>query len=278
LITAQYYLSGYNNGDYNIILNNTSSAGKHDKWQIISAIQSSLREPELFFVQRLSNHYFWQNQFSKSAYQTISINAIKKANRPSVYNAFSYALPARSIDVTASYTAIDKYIYNNRNGMPVQLNSMQSIIQIAGRFHFNLKKFQINQQLVYQELNDGLKNAIQLPEILSKTSLYYQNYAFKKATFIQIGIDAFYTTSYFAGDYNPALLTFTTGDKSVGAYPTLDFFINAEVKTARIFFKMEHFNQDLIAANNFQNYMFASPYHPIAPRRFRLGFTWKFYY
>ena len=100
----------------------------------------------------------------------------------------------------------------------------------------------------------------------------------KKATFIQTGIDVVFTSSYKAGLYNPALQSFVSSTREVGGYPVFDVFINAEVKTARIFFKMEHFNQDLLSQSTFSNYMFASPYQPYAPRRFRLGFTWKFFY
>ena len=67
-------------------------------------------------------------------------------------------------------------------------------------------------------------------------------------------------------------------NQSVGAYPFIDAFINAEIKTARIFFKLEHINQNLQAVNTYPNFIYTSPYQPSAPMRMRIGFIWKFYY
>ena len=141
-----------------------------------------------------------------------------------------------------------------------------------------MKKFQLHDELVLQKFSGNQSEFIQLPTFVSKSSLYIQGYAFKKATFMQCGFDVYFTSSYKAGLWDPALQNFKYSNKEVGAYPLMDFFINAEVKTARIFFKIEHFNQDLFFSQNTVNYMYASPYQPNAPRRYRIGFNWKFYY
>ena len=91
-------------------------------------------------------------------------------------------------------------------------------------------------------------------------------------------MDVNYTTEYNAKFYNPATRNFQLMDKMIGNYPYVDLFVNAEIKTAKIFFKMEHFNQDIGGRNLFPNYFYASPYQPTALRRFRLGVAWKFYY
>ncbi|MBL7837082.1 MAG: TonB-dependent receptor, partial [Bacteroidetes bacterium] len=119
---------------------------------------------------------------------------------------------------------------------------------------------------------------VQLPTWLSKGSYYFQTYAFKKASFVQIGFDATLSASYKARIYNPAIMQFQLSDQSVGAYPFIDFFIHAEVKTARIFFRIENLAADIPDEYATLNYYYTTPFYPGSPRRFRLGFNWKFYY
>ena len=93
-----------------------------------------------------------------------------------------------------------------------------------------------------------------------------------------MGVDVNYTTDYQARFYNPATRNFQLSNIHVGNYPFADFFVNAEIKTARIYLKLEHFNQDLMSTSQFPNYFYTSPYQPSSLRRVRLGFIWKFYY
>jgi hypothetical protein len=275
---ARYFPEGYNQNDYlfnsTAFLQHRSLKNWNAKFEFLSNRHSAFFRQNRMF----SNHYRWNNNLTPVSYQALSAQLIRRSNKVRRSGAFSYSLPKNAADISVNYILTDRYIYFNTDGNPQQGSKGQSCLQLAGNFHLNLKYFQWHQELVLQKFSTGFEKQVQLPELLSKSSLYFQKYAFKKASFLQMGVDVFFTSAYTASLYNPGLQNFTIGNKQIGAYPVMDFFINAEVKTARIFFKMEHFNQDLILKSLNENYMYASPYQPYAPRRFRLGFNWKFYY
>jgi hypothetical protein len=285
-LSGRLYLAGFNAGDFN--LNWTNNLKISETINVHTQVYSSAREP--FYQQQfmLSNNYTWDKSFQKTQQQHVSFGIFQKAkNRNNVYNAFSYTRNKTAAYAKANYTLLSNYIYFNEQGQPEQGGNGQNIIQFEIMKNFDFRKLQISQQLMYQVFSNEIKNTLLLPDLLSKTSIYFQNYAFKKSTFIKIGLDIYYTNSYKANTFNPALQSFMQSPNKVGGYPFADFFINAEVKTARVFFVMEHINQ---IAENFQpdgstryqylfpNYLYSSPFHPSAPRRFRIGFAWKFYY
>ena len=273
-----YYYEGYNQNDYLLKWKNNSTWGKHNQWNITANALSNARKADFRQSLIFSNHFRWENNFKQTRNQNISVGISKNIKRPSIYNAYSYSLPKKAFELEANYTLIDNFIYYGSDNTPKQGGVGQSCLQAVAKVHVNLKAFQVHQELVYQVLSNELKTQLQLPGILSKTSLYYQTYAFKKASFVQIGLDANITSAYKASFYNPGIVNFRVSDKSVGAYPFIDFFINAEVKTARIFLKIEHVNQNFQNINTYPNYLYTSPYQASAPFRFRLGFAWKFYY
>jgi hypothetical protein len=178
-------------------------------------------------------------------------------------------------------------MYFNNEGKPMQGSKGQNIFQAEIMKHFNLRHWQFRQTLLFQQFSSNLAQTALLPELVSKSTIYYQRYAFKKATFIQIGADINFTNSYVANTYNPALQSFQNSPYKVGAYPFVDLFINAEIKHVRFFAVMEHFNQlaetlqpegNLNYQYRFANYYYTTPFYASAPRRFRIGFNWKFYY
>ncbi|HEY1046505.1 MAG TPA: putative porin [Bacteroidia bacterium] len=276
--SGQLYLDGYNAGDYLLEwTNNTQLKGKSGL-NFHADAKASSRQPFYRNQKMFSNHYNWDNNFEKTNVLAITAGISKSMKRKGPYNAFYYTLPQKALGIDVTYFLIDRMVYYDQNALPSQGAAGQNCIQANLYFHLNLKKFQLDQKLSLQQFSNNLKNTMLLPELISKSSLYFQTYAFKKTTFLQFGADCNISSSYTANYYNPGTSAFQLSSKTVGAYPFLDLFINAEVKTARIFLKMEHVNQDLMGTYYYKNYLYTSPYYPSAPRRFRLGFIWKFYY
>ncbi len=284
-IYGQFFLEGYNQADYLLKWKNEAMILKASRISVNANVMASSRKP--FFQQQrmFSNHFQWNNNFLPTNQKTISFGIDKGMKKPSTYNAFSYTLPAKSLALKVNYSLIDNVVYYDRDAKPKQGVKGQNSLQFYGMAHINLRKFQFHQEVGYQVFSKQLSSILQLPTWMSKSSLYFQKYAFKKATFIQVGVDMNFTSDYKAKFYNPGTLNFQVSDKHVGAYPFFDFFINAEIKTARIFFKIEHINQlreSFRGGENYPykypNYLFTSPYQPSAPMRLRLGFAWKFYY
>ncbi len=277
-VKGQLFLAGYNQTDHSLNWRNKASFGYNENYTILLEAMSMSAQPTYQQSYMYSNHYYWKNDFKQQGHQTLKVGLSKRNKKPGTYNAYYYTMPNESFNLQFSYSLLSNYIYYGYDGKPTQINTAENVAQLSAHKHFNLKKFQLHQELVYQAFSSGLKSKIRLPDLLSKTSVYFQTYAFKKATFLQIGMDVYYTTEYLGKFYNPATRNFQLTDVKIGNYPYADFFVNAEIKTAKIFFKMEHFNQDFGGRNSFPNYFYASPYQPTALRRFRLGVAWKFYY
>jgi hypothetical protein len=282
-VSGQYFIEGYNQFDYLLQWKNEAMIIKESQISVNAMLQTSSRQPFYQQQRMFSNHYRWNNDFLPTRQQTISFGIDKGMKKPSVYNAFNYTLPPKALSLKVNYSLIDNMVYYDYDAKPKQGGKGQNSLQFTGVAHINLRKFQVHQELGYQVFSRQLSSILLLPEFMSKSSIYYQTYAFKKATFLQIGFDAYFTSDYQARFYNPGTLNFQLSEKHVGAYPFFDVFINAEVKTARIFLKVEHINQlgENFKGNyaySFPNYLYVSPYQPSAPVRLRLGFAWKFYY
>ena len=132
--------------------------------------------------------------------------------------------------------------------------------------------FALDNTFLYQEVsqNDAVLN---VPQIVMRNTLYYNNYFFKKALFLQTGVTFNYFTKYYGNDYNPVIAeAFIQNQKKIGAFPMLDFFINARIRQTRIFLKAEHFNSGF-TGNTFYN----APNYPYRDFMIRFGLVWNFF-
>lgn len=117
------------------------------------------------------------------------------------------------------------------------------------------------------------------PEILgipdfSIYESFYHEYEWVKGVMVaQIGIDCYYSSSYFAPEYIPALGQFIPQkNEKIGNYPLMDVFLNAKIKNARVYIKIDHVNYKLMGSK-----YYASPAYPFPGRNLRFGISWNFY-
>ncbi|MEN0010776.1 putative porin, partial [Flavobacterium nitrogenifigens] len=114
---------------------------------------------------------------------------------------------------------------------------------------------------------------LNVPELVTRNTLYFSDYFFKKAMFLQTGITFNYFTKYFANDYNPLIGEFyVQNQKEIGEFPMFDFFINAKIRQTRIYLKAEHFNSSF-TGNNF----YSAPSYPYRDFMVRFGLVWNFF-
>jgi hypothetical protein len=155
---------------------------------------------------------------------------------------------------------------------PKQFNGTINYLSIKASREFQFGKFALNNTILYQKTEQ--KEAIlNIPEIVTRNTIYYSTFLFKKALFLQTGVTLNYFSNYFANDYNPVIGEFFVQNvKQIGNYPNLDFFVNAKIQRTRIYFKLEHFNSS-ITGNNF----YASPSNPARDFTIRFGLIWNFF-
>ena len=125
---------------------------------------------------------------------------------------------------------------------------------------------------MYQNVSDG-DTVFNVPEVVLRHSLYYQDYWFKKALYLQAGFTVKYFSGFNANGYDPVLSDFfVQNDERIEGFPAVDFFFNAKIRQARVFFKLENANSILLGNNNF-----TAPNYPYRDFVVRFGIVWDFF-
>jgi len=134
-------------------------------------------------------------------------------------------------------------------------------------------KLALDNTILYQKVGqDSL--VLNVPDIVTRNTLYYSDYFFKRALYLQAGVTFNYFTKYYANDYNPALTEFfVQNKKEIGDFANCDFFINMRIRQTRIFVKAEHFNSAWASKNTF----YSAPGYPYRDFLVRFGLVWNFF-
>ncbi|OCB74163.1 putative porin [Flavobacterium glycines] len=133
-------------------------------------------------------------------------------------------------------------------------------------------KFALNNTILYQKADQN-EAILNVPDLVTRNTIYYSNYFFQHALFIQTGITFNYFTKFYANDYNPVIGEFfVQQQKQIGNYPNLDFFINAKIQRTRVYIKAEHFNS-AYTGNNY----YSAPNNPYRDMTIRFGLIWNFF-
>ncbi|MCM4174077.1 hypothetical protein DHD32_21655 [Arenibacter sp. TNZ] len=237
------------------------------------SIHSSSRMPNFNFLLYQSDYanYNWQHT-----------EDFKKLNN----NGFQFDLESNLFgNLMAKYTSLDNYTYFASDPLetvveggeqafikPFQESGAINIIKVKYGKEFKWKGFALNNTVMYQNVSQP-NEVLNVPEIVTRNTLYFSSFVFKKAMYLQTGVTLKYFTSYSADAYNPVLGEFySQGQEELGGFPMLDIFINARVQQTRIFFKAEHFNSSF-SDNNF----YSAPNYPYRDFVIRFGLVWNFF-
>lgn len=136
---------------------------------------------------------------------------------------------------------------------------------------FKWRKWALMNTVLYQNVTQD-RQVLNLPQWVTRNTLYFSSDVFKKAMFLQTGVTFKYFTPYTMNAYNPLLGEFfIQNNETFGGYPLLDVFINAKVGSMRIYFKAEHLNSIFSAPE-----YFAAPDYPYRDFVIRFGLVWNF--
>lgn len=155
---------------------------------------------------------------------------------------------------------------------PKQYDKAINYLSVKVSREFKWWKLALDNTILYQQV-DQEDDVLNVPQIVTRNSLYFTNYFFKKALYLQSGFTFNYFTKYYINDYNPVTAEFfVQNQKEVGDFPMLDFFVNARIRQTRIFFKVEHLNSKF-TGNDFYN----APNYPYRDMMIRFGLVWNFF-
>ncbi|CAC9975147.1 putative porin [Flavobacterium panici] len=155
---------------------------------------------------------------------------------------------------------------------PAQYGNAINYLEIKANREFKFGNFALDNTLLYQKV-DQSDLILNVPDFVTRNTLYYSNYYFKKALYAQAGVVFNYFTKYYANDYNPVIGEFFVQDKKeIGNYATFDVFINARIRQTRFYVKGEHLNA-LFSNTNY----YSTPNSPYRDFVIRFGLVWNFF-
>ena len=208
-----------------------------------------------------------------------SANWINKISKTKINNVYLNMKSDLFGNTRLDFRLIDNYTFfslisKNNNLVPIviQSNSTITYLKIKWQKEFNFGKFTLDNSLIYQKVNQG-QDFLNVPEFLTRNTIYYSNSILKGALFFQTGVSLKYFSKYYSNEYNPLISSFhIQNEKKTGGFPLVDLFVNAKIKQTRLFLKAEHFNSTF-TGNNF----YSSPSYPYRDFVIRFGLVWNFF-
>lgn len=195
-------------------------------------------------------------------------------------NQFTFAALTKWLNATVQYKVLNDHLYfdNITNDItkltvkPVQYDKTINYFSINANKEINYWKLGLDLTVLYQKV-DQVNNIVNVPELTTRSTLYFSDHVFKKAMLLQTGITFQYFTAYYGNDYNPLIGEFyVQNETKIGNFPMLDFFVNARIKQAKIYLKAEHFNSAMTGYN-----FYSAPNYPYRDFMVRFGIEWNLF-
>ena len=269
------------NGKYNLsgdltgsILDASASYRFNENNRIEFSLHSSARMPDF-------NYLLYQSEYENYNWQNISNFENQKVN------SLKFQFDSKKWgNISAKYTTLDNYTYfgiedpeqelveNQEQATIKPLQEANSVNHIKVKYikEFKLGGFALNNTIMYQNVSQS-NDVLNVPQLVTRNTLYFSSDVFKKAMYLQTGITFKYFTSYNMDAYNPVLGEFyIQNNEELGGFPMLDFFINARIQQTRIYLKAEHFNSSFSGYN-----FYSAPNYPYRDFVIRFGLVWNFF-
>ena len=207
-------------------------------------------------------NYNWYHDFKTEKINKLAVDAITQWGQASL-----------------QFTTLNDYLYFSNDNQanlqlvsPKQYNKTINYLSLKASKEFKFQKWALDNTVLYQK-TDQSDNILNVPQLVTRNTLYYSRNVFQNAMFLQTGVIFNYFTKYYGNDYNPIIGEFfVQNQKQIGAFPTLDFFVNARVRQTRIFLKAEHFNSAM-TGNDF----YSATNYPYRDFMIRFGLVWNFF-
>ena len=226
---------------------------------LTARFETDLKEPDYYEQHMYSNHYMWDNDFSK-----VSTTRIQG----------SLDFPKWKIYASAGYALLANNIYYDSLGVIRQNKEAMSVLTAALRKDFHLGIFRMENSVLFQVSSD--EKVVPVPKLAANLRWYLQFPIVREDVLkMQIGVDARYNTKWYAPGFNPVAGNFyNQREEEYGGTPLFDVFLNLQWKQACVFLKMENAGMGW----PMEKHEYFSAHHYIyPPRRIKFGITWPFY-
>ncbi len=215
------------------------------------------RTPDYWTENYRSNHFIWQNDFDKETETRLEA---------------TLDIPSIGLEVGVHNSLTGSPIYYGPDAVPVQHDGTVNVTGVYVRKDFRVGILHLNHRVLYQTSTDAA--VVPVPQVSAYAAWFLDFEAVRDVLRVQVGLDGWYNTEYYAPAYNPATMQFyNQQDTKLGNYPFLDAFLSAKWKRLRILAKFQHVNENLFGTRSY----FQVPNYPLNRRMFKLGFSWSYY-
>jgi hypothetical protein len=247
-------LGGYNDQDIQAgAFINLGRAGQNRHLKAMLRFASV--DAPYFFNRFTSNYNQWEHNFSKT--QIVNLNA-------------EFTLPGLKLE--GNNYLINNPVYFDKDILPVQNNSAMGFFDIRLKSDLELGRFGFRNHAVFQQSTTTSFESF--PSLMTYHSVYMNLSLFQGSLVTQSGFDFYYNTDYYAMSYMPVTRAFYLQERGKTTnFNTLDVFLNAKIKRARIMLKYENILGLMIDTRP----QYLIPFHPLPETMFKFGISWMFF-
>jgi len=252
-LNGKLVLAGYNEADFMIDGKYSTSISKKIQLSIKTAFGS--QKPALLYDQYTSSGWDWNSTLDKMSIYKTDLNL---------------KIDSNFFKVGVATQLITNYTYFGWDGLPRQYSGTITSIRPYVEKLFNLGNFHLKLKGGYQFIDQA--GIINLPEIYTHNSLYFEGRIFQSEMLIRLGSDIFYVSEFSADSYNPSTRQFyIQNNQMVGEYPWIEPYLMVNVERFYFFARMANVSEGI---PNY-NYL-ARPGYPLQDRAFKFAIKWTF--
>ena len=219
---------------------------------------TSLDEPEYYHQHLYTNHFKWDNDFSKQSVTRVQGRI---------------SIPRWKIDAGAGYALLANNVYYDTLGVIRQNTIPMSILSADLHKELVLGILHLDNRVLFQLSSNP--DVVPLPKLAVNLKYFLQFSVSGGAMTMQLGANGLYNTAWNSPAWNPALGVFhNQTERSYTNGPYFDAFVNMQWKRATIFVKLENAGQGWPMKKN--DYFSADRYI-VTQRMIKLGVFWPFY-
>ncbi len=227
-------------------------------------------KPNYYLRHFHSQHYWWDNDLSKSTHTRIE--GILSYRKTHTTLRFAFDELTNYTYLSDSFTTDSLGRFNNAVSVH-QASDAITVLTASINQHFILGPLNWETELTWQKSTK--QDILPVPTINIYTNLYLR-FRIAKVLLTEIGGDMRYFTSYTAPDYNPGVGQYVVqGNEEkvkVGNYPTINVYLNFNLKGTRFFVMYTHVN----CGSGNSDY-FLTPHYPLNRSVLRFGLSWNFF-
>lgn len=223
-----------------------------------ASFETTLSEPDYYQQHLLTNHFKWDNDFSK-----ISVSKLRA----------SLDIPYWSLKAEAGYSLLAGNIYYGPDMTVAQNSKAMSVL--SAYVQKDIALFRDLVHLEHRVLGQLSSDQEVLPLPLAALNLrYYLQFGVKDVLKIQAGANALYNTSWYTPGYNPVLGVFyNQREETYNNGPYVDAFVNLKWSTCSIFVKYENAGAGWLTPHD--DY-FSAHHYINTTSTIKLGVFWPF--